>query len=527
MFGLVALVAARGAPGQPAIPGASREPREAEAGGAEASRAAPDSPRACVLRFHDLGLRGRWVEAARYLDVPPAAAAEGPRLARELSEVIDAHFGWDLDDLSGDPQGDVDDGLPPRVDEVGEVPVARATYSAVRVQRRELGDGARWVFTRATVLRVGGWYDQLEGRWAREHLPASLNARSSHDLRRWQWMALPLLAALALAVGRIVAGAARRAIDRIAGRVAVVNDATVGERAVGPVTWLAAALAARPALEVLSLSRDAEEFVLSGQRAILFASMFWALWRAIELFGRAANDTVWAREHPASVTIVPLGVKVARVVVGAVAIVAVLSALGYPVASLLAGLGIGGLALALAAQKTGEHLFGTVAIGFDQPFRLGDWIKVDDHEGTVEAVGLRSTRIRTLDRTVISIPNGKLADMRTETVSARDRYRVHATLGLEHGTSSATLRAVIDGARAMLAAHPRAHTDAPWVFLRRIGDSSLDVEVSAWFEADGYEDFLAIRSDVLMRLLEVVEARGARLAFPTRTVHVATPHEKA
>ena len=184
-------------------------------------------------------------------------------------------------------------------------------------------------------------------------------------------------------------------------------------------------------------------------------------------------------------------------------------------------------ASALAAQKTGEHLFGTVAIGFDQPFRLGDWIKVDDHEGTVEAVGLRSTRIRTLDRTVISIPNGKLADMRTETVSARDRYRVHATLGLEHGTSSATLRAVIDGARAMLAAHPRAHTDAPWVFLRRIGDSSLDVEVSAWFEADGYEDFLAIRSDVLMRLLEVVEARGARLAFPTRTVHVATPHEKA
>ena len=126
-----------------------------------------------------------------------------------------------------------------------------------------------------------------------------------------------------------------------------------------------------------------------------------------------------------------------------------------------------------------------------------------------------------------ALPNGKLADMRTETVSARDRYRVHATLGLEHGTPSATLRAVIDAARAMLAAHPRAHEDTPWVFLRRIGESSLDVEVSAWFNADGYEDFLAIRSEVLMRLLEVVEARGARLAFPTRTVHVAASHEKA
>ena len=153
-IGLAALVAGAGARAQPAIPGAPREVRAGDGGGVEASRAAPDSPRACVLRFHDLGLRGRWVEAARYLDVPAASAAEGPRLARELSDVIDAHLGWDLDGLSGDALGDVDDGLPPRVDEVGEVPVARAAYSAVRVQRRELGDGARWVFTRATVLHV-------------------------------------------------------------------------------------------------------------------------------------------------------------------------------------------------------------------------------------------------------------------------------------------------------------------------------------------------------------------------------------
>ncbi len=512
-------------PAVPVAPTAVTAPANArEAHATETSpRIAPDSPRASVQRFHELALQGRWVDAARYLDAPATAPAEAATLARELSEVIDLHVGWDLDALSVESTGNVEDGLPPRVDEVGEVAVGRGTYSAIRVQRREFPEGARWMFTRATVAHVDEWYEHLEGRWAREHLPPSLNARGPHDLRRWQWIALPLLALATWLLGRLVGGAVRAMVNRVVGRVAVVRDATVGDRAVGPVTLVTAALLFGPALDVLSLSRDGEDFVMAGQRAVLSAALFWSLWRAVELFGRAASDTQWAREHPASVTLVPLGVKVARVVVGAVSIVAVLSALGYPVASLLAGLGIGGLALALAAQKTGEHLFGTVAIGFDQPFRVGDWIKVDDQEGTVEAVGLRSTRIRTLDRTVISIPNGKLADMRTETVSARDRYRVHAMLALEQTTAPEAVRAVLDAIRDELSKHPRAAGPAPWVFLRRIGESSLDVEVSAWFEAQGYEDFIALRSEVLLRLLDLVAGAGARLAFPTRTVHLARP----
>lgn len=484
-------------------------------------RVAPDSPRACVLRFHDLARRGRWSEAARYLDVPASQVTEGPRLARALSEVIEYHFGWDLDGVSGESAGDIDDGLPPRVDELGEVPAGPGAFSAMRLQRREFVEGARWVFTRATVLRVDDWYDRLEGRWAREHLPRTLNARGPRSLRWWQWCALPLVFAAAMVFGRATAAVTRRTLDRVVGRGAVAKGESVGTRAVGPVTLLVGALVLAPLVERLYLARDAEDFVLGTQRALASVALFWAFWRAAELFGHAADATSWAREHPASVTLVPLGVKVARVLGAAVAAVAALSSLGYPVASLLAGLGLGGLALALAAQKTGEHLFGTVAIGFDQPFRVGDWVKVDDQEGTVEAVGLRSTRIRTLDRTVISIPNGKLADMRTETVSARDRYRVHATLGLEHGTPPATLRAVISAIREALEAHPKIHAEAPWVFLRRVGESSLDVEVSAWFVVDDYEDFLALRSEVLMTLLDVVASKGARLAYPTRTVHLA------
>jgi len=138
-------------------------------------------------------------------------------------------------------------------------------------------------------------------------------------------------------------------------------------------------------------------------------------------------------------------------------VVAVLSELGYPVASLIAGLGIGGLALALAlaAQKTVENLFGAFSIGVDQPFQEGDFVRIEDFVGTVESVGLRSTRIRTLDRTLIIMPNGKLADMRIETFSVRDRMRLSCVIGLVYSTTETQMRQVLTGLEARLRAHPK------------------------------------------------------------------------
>src|SRR5690606_10832654 len=117
---------------------------------------------------------------------------------------------------------------------------------------------------------------------------------------------------------------------------------------------------------------------------------------------------------------------------------------GYPVATILAGLGIGGIAVALGAQKSLEHFFGSVSIGVDQPFRVGDWVNVGGAEGEIEAIGLRSTRIRTMDRTVISIPNGQLAESRTENFATRERIRLRAIIGVEYGTSAAKMRLLRD-----------------------------------------------------------------------------------
>ena len=228
----------------------------------------------------------------------------------------------------------------------------------------------------------------------------------------------------------------------------------------------------------------------------------------------------WTKDHPSARALLPLGSRVAKVLVMILGLVAMLSELGYPVTSLVAGLGIGGLAFALAAQKTVENLFGAFSLGADQPFREGDFVHIEDFVGTVEAIGLRSTSIRTLDRTIISIPNGKLADMRVESFTARDRLRLACTIGLVYETTVAQMRDVLAGLERVLHEQPKIWPDAVIVRFVSFGDSSLNVDVMAWFQTANWNEFQSIRQDILLRFMEVVEKAGSSFAFPTRTLHV-------
>jgi MscS family membrane protein len=280
---------------------------------------------------------------------------------------------------------------------------------------------------------------------------------------------------------------------------------------------LAAFLTALPLLtveptDVMTLRRIA--------RALLLVTLFWGLWRTIEVSHSAALRSAWAHRVPSSRALVPLGARAAKALILAIAAIAVLAMFGYPVASLIAGLGLGGLAFALAAQKTVENLFGAFSIGVDQPFREGDFVRIEDFVGTVEAIGLRSTRFRTLDRTLITIPNGKLADMRLESFTERDRLRLATVIGLVYSTTSAQLRDVMSGFETVLRNHPKIWPDTVVVRFREFAASSLDIEIMAWFLTTDWGEFQQIREHVLMQLMEVVEAAGTSFAFPTRTVHL-------
>ena len=195
--------------------------------------------------------------------------------------------------------------------------------------------------------------------------------------------------------------------------------------------------------------------------------------------------------------------------------------LGYEITAVLAGLGVGGLAVALAAQKTLENLFGGVTLIADQPVRVGDFCRFGDRVGTVEEIGLRSTRVRTLDRTVVTIPNGQFAALALENYARRDRIWLRAKLGLRYETTPDQLRFVLVEIRKLLYAHPSVTPDPARIRFVGFGDFSLDLEVFAYVRTTDYDEFLAVREDVYLRIMDVVAGSGTGFAFPSQTAYLA------
>jgi MscS family membrane protein len=352
------------------------------------------------------------------------------------------------------------------------------------------------------------------------HLPAPLLEAGPRGLLWWQWLAIPVLLAVALAAGAFLGLVTRRVLGHLAARTRARWDDALIDRLARPIAalWAIAVMTALQGL--LALGPSAESVLHQLLRAATYFVFFWAGFRAIDVAFTAAARAPWALTNAGLAGLLPLGRQISQVVLVALGLVAVLNELGFQVASLLAGVGIGGIALALAAQKTVENLFGSVAIGVDQPFRVGDFVKVDDVSGTVEAVGMRSTRIRTLDRTIVTIPNGKLSEMRAETFAVRDRIRLYANLGLAFGTTAAQMRAVLDGIQGALRAQPKLFPEGMSVRFTEVQESALNVEVSAWLATADWNEFTLLRQELLLRFLEVVEGAGTSLAFPTRTVHL-------
>jgi len=338
----------------------------------------------------------------------------------------------------------------------------------------------------------------------------------------FQWLAILTVIVAATLFGMLVGRLVRAVVGRVVRRTRSTWDDVLLARLAGPLSAALGLAFGAALVPVLDLPSDAGTSAYRFIRAGYFAVFFWSLFRLVDVGFHLIGESMWARSGP-SRSLIPLGSRVAKVGVFAMAAVAVLSYLGYPVASLVAGLGIGGLALALAAQKTVENLFGAFSIGVDQPFRVGDTVKVEDFLATVERIGLRSTRFRTLDRTIVTIPNGKLADSRIESYTARDRMRLATVVGLVYGTTEAQLREVLEGFQRVLREQPKLWPEGVTVLLRALGATSLDVEVTASFQTEDFGEFQAIRQEVLLQFLGVVERAGTSLAFPTRTVHVVTP----
>jgi MscS family membrane protein len=515
---LPAAASAQGVPGLFAKP--SPTPTPAATATPEPVAEAADSPRASVRAFLDLSRKSDYKAAARYLQLPSGEEARGPDLAYRLRAVLDRYLDIDTDALSPLSQGSVEDGLPPGVESAGKVPDGHGGKDSVFLVRARDAAGTYWAFSRQTVSRVDGWYDALPDRWVRAWMPAQLQRYGPGDLMWWQWLALPALLVLALALGRILGAFTTAFLHRLFRKTPTTWDDRLLERTSPVLTLLWAIVIAALLQPRLALLPDADRLVRSLLGGAATLAVFWAVWRSVDVWAEFVMQRPWAKDSPSARSLLSVTRNFVKVFVAVGGMVATLAALGYPVATVLAGLGIGGLALAFGAQKTIENLFGSISLAADQPFRVGDFVKVGPFAGNVERIGMRSTRIRTLDRTVVTIPNGQLADMQVEDFASRDRIRFAATVSLVYGTTEAKVRRVLTQVEAMLRANPRVWPN-PAVKLLGFGPSSLDVEVQCWFTTSDYDEFRELRQDALLGIMRIVAEAGTSLAFPTQTLHLA------
>lgn len=500
---------------------AAPSPSAAASVGAVEEPVEAGSPRATVAAYFGFCRKGNYHEAARYLDLPKERAAQGPTLAKRLKAVLDRHAWLDLETLSPVERGETDDGLPLAYENITKISGSNGHAVSVRLFKRVVpGEGPSWVFSRSTVEHIDAWYGALEHRWTFDHLPPWMLRPGPKELLVWQWLALPFFLGAGWVIGSLISKFSRKILARIASKTRAKWDDAVVLRLAGPMTlvWTLGVLSL--AVPRLGLYVPAAEFIYDGLLGGFYFSVFWSVSRLIDVWGSLVIGSPWAIEHAAAQAMVPIVVRLGKIIVLVFAVVAAVSALGYPAASLIAGLGVGGLAVALAAQKTLENLLGAFNLGFDQPFQVGDFVKVDDLMGHVESIGLRSTRIRTLDRTLVTIPNGRLSEMRLESFAARDRIRFATHLGLVYGTTREQLQLVMIGIEGLFYAHPKIWPEGVVVRFKELGESALVVELQAWFQTTDFAEFQRIREGLLLSILEIVEKAKTEVAYPTRTLHV-------
>jgi len=483
------------------------------------------TPRDTMAGFLEATGRRDYARAAEYLDLSRIARAhraeQGPVLARDLRIVIDQAVPIDLDDLSDQPAGSPQEGLPPDRALVGTVPTRAGATQLLLRRMPGPEDGRTWKFAAPTVAQIPRLYRELGYGPLADYLPPAFFEIRFLELALWQWLALFLLVALASAIGWTGTIFVLRILGPIVRRAAPVLGEQLLTVLVGPLRLALSVAAFFLGSGLLNLSISAHQFFREGEKATIIVVLAWVVVRMTDLLADLATERLRSAGRFTAIAVVPLGRKATKVVVFVLAVLAALQNIGINVTGILAGLGIGGLAVALAAQKTVENLFGGATLILDQPVRVGDFCRFGDRVGTVEEVGLRSTRIRTLDRTVVSVPNGHFASLELENFTVRDRIWLHTTIGVRYETTPDQLRHLLVEIRRMLYAHPRVDPRPARIRFVNFGAYSLDLEIFAYVLTADYDEFLAIQEDIYLRIMDIVEQSGTGFAFPSQTTYLA------
>jgi MscS family membrane protein len=486
----------------------------------------PDSlgrsnPRGTVLGFLNAARRGENELARQYLDTRLSGEA-AEDLAHQLFVVLDARLPARLTLISESPDGSRADPLAPNRERIGTIS-SEAGPVDVFVDRVERGKAPPiWLFSAATLHHVPVVYAEVAAQQGDTILPGFLTRRV-WGVRLVEWIAvligIPVLYLATMLLNRLLTPVGAFVWRRLSGKAAVLKRNALPI----PVRLLVLVFVGRWLLSILPVSLLVRQLFSAAASLITIVAIVWLL----ILLNGEIEDYIHRHSPRSNGAAASSLLRVLRRTVDLIVILVgflfVLRYFAIDSTPALAGLGVGGIAVALAAQKTLENVIAGASLIFDQAIRVGDVLKVGEITGTIDHIGLRSTRIRTLDRTVVSIPNSQIANASLETLSMRDKYWFHPLVGLRYETSPEQLRAVMDGIRRLLEAHPAVEADSVRVRFFRLGAFSLDIEVVAYFFAADWPRFMEVQEQLLLGVTDIVRSAGTEIAFPSQTMYMSDP----
>jgi len=477
------------------------------------------TPRGTVLGFLKAARQGRNEVAAEYLNTRLRGQAAAS-LAHELFVVLDRHLPARLNELSDRPEGSLSVPAKPDEEQVGTISSQGAAVDIFLERINRGKTGRLWLFSKATLEVIPELSAETNIESLKRVLPPFLVTTEIAGIALFEWVALfGGLPAFFLALVFL-----NRLLSRVFGRLRRLarKDLSQPDPNVlpAPIRILLLAATVRWALSKVALPLLARQFWSSTATILTIAALVWFACLLTGWIERRFRAHSIERDNAGVVSLLRLarwGVNLVIVIVG---LLIGLRHFGINPNAGLAGLGVGGIAVALAAQKTLENVVGGVSIILDGTVHVGHLVKVGETLGFVEDIGLRSTCLRTFDRTMVSVPNGQLATATLENLSLRDRFWFHHILRLRHETTTSQMRSILESVTNLLTSHPSALREPIRVRFHCFGTSSFDVEIFSYLTAPNWDEFLRLQEELLLQIREVVQNAKAQLAIPAHATYL-------
>ncbi|MCA9248091.1 MAG: mechanosensitive ion channel [Planctomycetales bacterium] len=497
-----------------------------------------NSPRSLVTQFLAAVNQGDLQFAANALDLrampAPVAEAKGADLAFKLKALLDRIARIDLTMVD-------DNSLAPNPYPLGEqiAIAANLTDESLQDARRiELlrDEEGHWRFSKSTVAEIEPlwmrWQDRerVEGLavaeerptvsvWLAQQFPARLRA-TRFLLPDYQWLsllALIFIGFVADVLARFILIGATRAWFR---HLRADRDVVIDAKLFRPIGLLVQALLWYGGTRLIGLPPTALLILLVGLKFFAVVAGVWTAFLLINLLSAFLSKKAERTATKFDDLLVPLVSKSLKVFVVCIGALTGADALGLPLAGLVGGTAIGGLALAMASKDAVSNFFGSVTVLVDRPFEVGDWVILDGAEGTVETVGFRSTRIRTFYNSQITVPNSLLTTAIVDNMGRRRYRRIKTTIGLQYDTTPEQIEAFCEGVRELIRRHPYTRKDYYHVYFNDFAASSLDIMLYCFVECPDWGVELRERHRLLADIMKLARSLGCQFAFPTRTLHL-------